>query len=232
LKHRASERRADAWPPGPFPTRYWRPHRGFPPRLFLAPTGNVEPTALHSAVATALGNGGTLLDVACGGGAASLPPAAKATHLSGVDCSAATLANFAAAAERAATPHREILGTWPEAANLTPCADVVVCRHVVYNVSDIAAFIGALAERARRRVVVELSESHPSTALAPLWQRFWGLDRPGEPTADLFVEVVRELGFHPRVQHDQRPVAKLAAGGVEYVAFVRRRLCVGPERDP
>ncbi len=204
-----------------------------PPRLFrVDPSAQVEDTPSHRAARRALGDGGTVLDVGCGGGGSSLPLVPPATHLTGVDEQAAMLANFAEACEARGVAHREVLGRWPDVAAEVGPADVVVCHHVAYNVADIGPFLVALTGHARRLVVVELPDRHPTSPFNPLWERFWGLTRPSEPSADLFVDVVRELGYEPEVERAVRPPRKPAAmDRAEYVAFVRQRLCLTPDRD-
>jgi SAM-dependent methyltransferase len=200
----------------------------YPPRLFLAAKPSASPA--RRVALEALGEGGSVLDVGCGGGAAGLALVPPAHLVTGIDISPAMLANFAAATERLGVASQQVEGSWPEVSPAVEPADVVVCHHVVYNVADVAPFVVALAGHARRRVVVELTDRHPSSNLTPLWERFWGLRRPGQPTAALFVEVVRELGFDPVVSRHRRPVAKSDTNTDAYVAFVRRRLCLPAER--
>lgn len=208
------------------------PPWGFPPTLFVASARTAPADDEGRRVARqALDVGGSVLDVGCGGGAAAVALVPPAARLTGFDPSAAMLANFAAAARSLGVAHSTVEGWWPDDAARVPPADVVVCHHVVYNVAAIVAFVDALARHARRRVVVVLSGRHPSAPLKPLWERFWGLARPDGPSADLFVDVVREAGFSPTLARRRRPVVK-AGTDAGYVAFVRRRLCLGPERDP
>ena len=203
-----------------------------PPRLFALGAGDVPADApSHRVAREALGTGGSVLDVGCGGGRSSLPLAPAASSVTGVDEHEPMLVGFAAAFERAGVSHREVLGRWPDVAGDVAAADVVVCHHVVYNVEAIDPFVRALTEHARRLVVVELPEHHPMSAFAPLWRHFWGLDLPGEPSADLFVDVVRSLGVAVAVERSVRPPRKPAQRDAGYVEFVRRRLCLGPERD-
>lgn len=202
---------------------------GFPPSLFAA--SDVPIGALHRTARAALGAGGTVLDVGCGGGAASVPLVPPATRLAGVDSSPDMLRNFANAADKAGVAHEEIPGEWPDVSDRAPLSDVVVCRNVVYNVPSIVPFSKALTGRATKSVVVELTEFHPSVALAPLWLQFWGLRYPNGPTADMFIEVLAEMGYKVDVEREVRPSIKATTSPDSYVEFVRRRLCLDSSRD-
>jgi SAM-dependent methyltransferase len=183
--------------------------------------------------AQALPDGGPVLDVGCGGGAASLALVPPAGRITGVDESASMLELFRATAAERGVEAESVQGSWPAVAAQVGHADVVVCHHVFYNVADLAPFAVALGDHARRRVVVELTTSHPLRRLGPLWQRFWGLERPDGPTADLALAVLAEAGIDARTEvapgtaRDVRAVER-----AEVVAFTRRRLCLPPERDP
>jgi len=196
---------------------------GFPPGLFGSRRGSA---VTHEAVRGGLP--GSVLDVGCGGGAASIP--ADAAELLAVDESPAMLERYRAAA--GATPVRTWCGRWPDLAADVPPADVVVAANVVYNVPDLPDFLTALTGHARRRVVVELTDAHPWTALAPLWRHFHGQDRPDGPTSALFREVLAELGIEARWTSWER--LDLFRGGdpAEVLAFTRRRLCLPADRDP
>lgn len=179
----------------------------------------------------ALPQGGSVLDVGCGGGAASLPLAPPAGLLVGFDQGGGMLEAFAERAEARGVAYHTIEGTWPDAADEAPVVDVVVCHNVFYNASDLAPFVRQLSEHARARVVVQLTEEHPLSWLNPFWRELHGIDRPEGPTSEDAAAVVREAGFHPDVQRWERP---MASGRTEedLLVFVRQRLCVGPERDP
>jgi hypothetical protein len=107
----------------------------------------------------------------------------------------------------------------------------VVCNHVVYNVADLGPFLRALTDHARRRVVVELTDRHPLSNLAPLWKSIHGLERPDGPTAADACAAATALGYDVRLVRFERPSLWDHAPWEERVAFSRRRLCVGPERD-
>jgi hypothetical protein len=103
---------------------------------------------------------------------------------------------------------------------------------VLYNVADLVPFVEALTAKARHRVVVELTVSHPQANLNPLWQRFHGVERPSRPTADDAVEVLGELGLEVGRERWEAPSRWSGSHRSHLVAFVRRRLCLPPERDP
>lgn len=191
-----------------------------------------EPGPSRRRAAEALPDGGSVLDVGVGGGAASLPLAPPATLLVGVDQGADMLETFALGAERRGVAHREVQGVWPAAAGEVDSADVVVCHHVVYNVADLVPFASALTARARHRVVVELTGEHPTANLNPLWRCLHGLERPAGPTAEdalaALVEMGLDVSWEASATHWDRPDHVEA----EVVAMFRRRLCVGAERDP
>lgn len=208
------------------------PPWGLPPELFrVQDPSAVEDSPSRRAALAGLAGGGTVLDVGCGGGAASLQVAQAASWVTGVDEQAGMLANFAQACAAAGLGHTEIEGRWPDAAGQVELADVVLCHHVVYNVAEIVPFLQALTEHARRLVVVELTAAHPTSPFNPLWEQFWGLSRPSEPSAQLFVEVVREMDYDPVAQPFIRPPRPPSVDRSEYVAFARRRLCLPSDRD-
>lgn len=168
---------------------------------------------------------GSVLDVGCGGGRASLAVAEAAGSLIGVDHDPGMLEVFAADCAARGIEHRTILGPWPEVADEAGRADVVVCHHVGYNTVDFAPFLSALTEAARRGVVMELTARHPMSWLDPLWDRFHGVHR-GEPaTADDAIAVLGELGITPSVTRWDRG-ARLPEDPV----WVARRLCLPESR--
>jgi len=202
---------------------------GFPAGLFGASRG-VEST--HRAIAAALPDGGSLLDIGCGGGAATIPVAAPAGSLLGVDSSEQMLQAFAAAAEAADTPVRTWLGPWAEVAADVPIADVAVAANVVYNVPDIGDFLQTMTAHARDRVVIELTDSHPWTGMAALWRHFHQQDRPAGPSLAEFLDVTNELGLDARVETFHRVAVWASAEPEVVLSFNRRRLCLPVEREP
>lgn len=142
------------------------------------------------------------------------------------------LDEFVRAASAVGAARRTVHGEWPDVADATPVADVVVCHHVLYDVADIVPFVEALTRHARLGVVVEVPVRHPMSAWSAAWTHFWGIDRPDGPTSIDLVEVVRELGLDPEVAvGPRRRLSAAAADPARLVPVARRRLCLDPGRD-
>lgn len=209
----------------------------FPPDLFAraaeaAVAADAPRSPSFHRAREALSDGGSVLDVGVGGGAASLPLVPPAAHVTGVDQGDELLAAFDEAATALGIPHDLVRGRWPDVAAEAPAADVVVCHHVLYNVGDLEPFVSALSDHARRRVVVELTEQHPMSRFNHLWRALHGIERPAGPTAEDALAAITELGLAATSESWERLGHPSHMSRSETVAFARRRLCVGPDRDP
>ncbi len=206
----------------------------FSPEIFAAPEpGTFERSLSNRRAAEALGDGGSVLDVGCGGGAAAFAVAPPATEVIGTDRQADMLDLFAATARGRGIPSVVHAGSWPEVAGEVPVADVVVCHNVLYNVTDIPSFVAALNAHARRRVVIEITPKHPQDRRRMLWRHFWNLERPHEPTAATAVEAIAEAGLDPVAEESLLPEDPRAAARREFEGPQWcRNLCLPPEREP
>lgn len=197
----------------------------------FTPTGDLfveTPSRLRAL--EALPDGGSVLDIGCGGGRAAFGLTPPAQHVIGIDHQQGMLDVFTEQARQRKVECSTVLGDWPDVSEQTPHADVVVCHHVLYNVQNIAPFIHALSEKARKRVVVEIPQHHPLSSLSGLWKEFWNLDRPTHPSSADAVDVIRACGYDPHFEnftqeHGIRPVSD------DDVRFTRIRLCLTPDRD-
>ena len=204
----------------------------FIPEMFAAPApGTFELSLSNRRAAEALGDGGSVLDVGCGGGAAALAVAPTATRVIGTDRQPDMLELFSATAQKRSIAASVVAGSWPEVADQTPIADVVVCHGVLYNVTAIAPFVAALDAHARRRVVIEITPKHPQDRRRKLWRHFWDLDRPREPTASTAVEVLVEAGLSPIVEESLLPEDFASKRSDLEAAHWCRNMCLPPERD-
>lgn len=183
-------------------------------------------------VLSAWGTSPSVLDVGCGGGRASLALVPPATLVVGIDRQREMLDVFAAEAHARGVSAEVVCGEWPAVAACAPQCDLVVCHHVLFNVPELVPFVTAASERARRRVVIELSMAHPLANLSPAWEKFWGLQRPTAPTALDAADVLREMGIDVRVERFEAPDPKadreVTAADVRHT---RVRLCLPASRD-
>ncbi len=202
----------------------------FTPALFRAPAEPGPDTPSRLRALEALPDGGSVLDVGCGGGAAGLalvPPAARVT---GFDQSEELLALFTERARDLGVENEATQGSWPDDAALVGPADVVVCHHVAYNVPGLGAVAAELTSHARARVVMELSGQHPRAGVNHLWRHVWDVERPTGPNADDAIAVLVEAGIEPSVE--RIPRGARVVDRETRVASVRRYLCLPAERDP
>ena len=171
------------------------------------------------------GPGGSILDIGAGTGRASLPLAEEGHPLVAVEKDPGMAAGLRAeAAERGVTV-AVVEGAWPDVAAQVGEADVVMSANVVYDVADIAPFLRAMTDHARRGVVLELTERHPWANLAPWYRALHGLDRPDGPTWEDLVDVVQEaVGVEPEVTRWSRPGGLWYESWDELLEILGRRL--------
>ena len=189
----------------------------------------------------ALPRGGSVLDVGCGTGGTSSSLRARAGLVTGVDPRQEMLERFAAATGAqpgllqrlagGAPDVRTVEGRWPDVAPDVAPADVVLAGNVLYDVTEgVAAFVDALHDHARQRVVVTLTARHPLHWVNPYAEAVHGIRRPAEPTAGVAADVVREvtgvtpthLAWTERLSPPEDPAA--------LEDLVARRACVRPEQ--
>lgn len=210
------------------PASPWVPERGTFARRAAArlarPIGNSYRRARE-----ALPQGGTVIDIGAGAGAASLPLLDRAGALVAVDQDEESLAELVRLAGANADRVTTVIGVWPAVAGAVPPADVVVCNHVLYNVPEIAPFIAAVEAHAERRAVIEITARHPLARLNPLWKRFHDVERPTRPTWEDAVRTIEAL--RGPVQVERETLEPEPAGEWdELLTNTTRRLCLPLER--
>ena len=200
-----------------------------PPAVFTLPEV-IPDTPSHDRAREAMPEGGSVLDIGCGGGMAAYAIAPPASTVIGVDHQQEMLEMFAATASDRGLNHQEIFGDWPAVADQAPLADVVTCHHVVYNVSNIGPFLLGLDAHAIKRVVIEMPQNHPLSSRRAAWKRFWNIDRPIDPTPQDLMAVLAELGISANLELWDGPT--VAALPIEdEVKFLRIRLCLDSSKD-
>ena len=185
-------------------------------------------TASDAVAREALPNAGIVLDVGVGAGAASLR--LRPGNIIGVDPISELLATFTHRARQLGIPTTTIQGRWPDVAPQTEIADVVVCHHLVYNVSDLAGFAAELTSHAHDRVVIEMTTVHPMAWMTPYWEALHGLTQPDRPTVEDAIEVLTALGIRVNQQRWGRQYQMIGETGPDQLARVARRLCLDPAR--
>lgn len=194
-----------------------------PVALFDSEQSGLTPS--HHRALEALDAGGDVLDVGAGRCAMSLPLRPPASRIVAVDSQPAMLENCPADVS--------LLGRWPDVARQAGMATVVVCGHVLYNVPDLGPFVDALNHAARKRVVVEITRTHPRDRPLEraLWRHFWGIERPTVPTWEDARAVIRECGIDPQVELWESDQRGGFAGLDDLVSWMRRTVCLDASRD-
>ena len=203
------------------------------PELFRPLPGTGEGSLATRRAREALADGAVVLDVGCGGGAASLALADRAGSVIGADESAEMLELYTAEATSRDLEVITVPGRWPDSQVSSELgADVVVCHHVAYNVAALDEFAHALdrATKPGGRVVMELTLHHPQTVNAPLWRHFWNIERPTGPSADDAHAVLIEAGIDATFEVGEAGQLRRESPPETRAAGAARMLCLGPDR--
>src|SRR6476620_7919684 len=104
----------------------------FSAAFFRPPVEPTPDTPSRVRAREALPEGGSVLDVGCGGGAAGLALVPPADRVTGFDQSQELLDLFAARAAELGIEFMAVQGSWPDNAATVGPADVVVTHHVAY----------------------------------------------------------------------------------------------------
>ena len=199
-----------------------------PPALFALPE-IISETPSHIKAREALPEGGSILDIGCGGGVATFAIAKSGNRVIGVDHQAEMLDMYSKNAKARDIESEVHEGFWPAIADQVPVADVVTVHHVVYNVGDIEPFLREADKHARKRVVLELPLAHPMTSASPGWKYFWNLVRPTSPTADDLLLVLNEMGINAHIEKFSADFP-LEQSAEDIAERTRVRLCLPPAR--
>lgn len=203
---------------------------GRDPRTTTTAAPTVDERAARLAREVLPRTGGTVADVGCGTGAASVALAARASEIIGIDTDVAALDEFRAAIAQHGIARRTVEGRWPDLAAAVPVVDVAVSHHVAYFVADIVPFLDQLTTHARLAVVVVVPARHPWSAWRAAIEHLHDVELPDGPSADDLIGVTHDLGYRPDVERYERPGLHRWEPGPDQLEVARQRCGVPPER--
>ena len=191
-EHRQSERIMADLPPKDF----WSglSHRFVPPR----PGEGGRDETLKALLAIVRPEH-TVTDVGAGAGRLAVPLSRRCRKVTAVEPSEAMRAKLAEMAEAWDVNNLVVVPERWEDASLDP-ADIVICAHVVYTVTDIELFTTKLDNHAREFVAVILFEKPAAANYFPLWAKVYGEERLILPSAPEYTAVLAEMGVDYQVQ--------------------------------
>ena len=199
-----------------------------PPAIFQIPK-EIELTTSHKIASEAIIEGGSVLDIGCGGGIAAFALVPPASLVIGIDHQQLMLDMFTENARQRKVKSQTILGFWPDVANQAPVADVVTAHHVLYNVPKVEQFLTQMDAHANKRVVIEIPTQHPLSNMTELWKHFWNLERPTAPTYQDLIRVIEEQGFNPKM-HLWQGELRSTIDTDQAAEYMRIRLCLPKSR--
>jgi len=167
-----------------------------------------------------------IIEIGGGAGRIGLPMALRAKSLRNVEPSMAMREQF----DIATTEHRvsnatSIASTWPLGKEIS--ADVALTVDVTYFITDIEAFIRAMHESAKRRVLILTWTVAPPNINAELFQVAFGEEQAPVPGFRELLPVIWELGIVPDVQVVDQPFTwpeRLPTTEAEAVTFALEEL--------
>ena len=169
----------------------------------LASNFRVDPRRTDDPVLDSLfkivGPESTVLDVGGGAGRLALPLALRCKHVTVAEPSDAMLKELREGAQEAGIDNLSIVqAEWGEAE--TEPADMVVCAHVVYGVTEIEPFLRKLVAHANKSVAIFAFMEAPPTRLAPLWKAVHGEERINMPALPELLQVLWEMEIYPDIE--------------------------------
>lgn len=187
-----------------------------------------QPDAFMRALTPRLRPGDRVIDVGAGTGRYLPYLAGQVAEVLAVEPSPAMRAELARTLGEARVENvRIVAGGWPLGGPVA--ADVVISAHVVYGVREVGPFLEAMDAAAGRLCALYLGLKHPSSALAPFWERVHGEPRLPLPGALEALAACHQLGLPARLDLVPAPTSFGFAGPDEALDELRMRLRVTPD---
>ncbi|MDE2891714.1 MAG: class I SAM-dependent methyltransferase [Chloroflexota bacterium] len=183
----------------PFDESYWEryaPGYRFDPHR--------EPEPLLAAALRYVKSNHDVIEVGGGAGRIGLPFALRARSLLNVEPSAAMREQFRLAVADFGIDNATVLPSrWPTEEDVQ--ADLVITADVTYFISDIEAFVRALNDAARHRVIIFTWTVPPPNVNAELFEVAFGEPEEPSPGFRELLPVIWKLGIAPDVQVVDEP---------------------------
>ncbi len=171
-----------------------------------------------------------VLDVGAGGGRFALPLALRCRQVVAVEPSGAMIEQMRAGMDESGIGNVSIVQqTWEEA-EVEP-ADVALCAHVVYGVTDIELFLRKLTAHARKRVLLPAFTHPPIARFSPFWKPVHGEERIEMPALKEIVEALWDLDIYPDVEMVERIEQRPFRDYESALNQLRLRLYVTPDTE-
>lgn len=172
----------------------------------------------------------TVLDVGGGAGRYALPLALRSRQVTVVEPSESMAAALLESAGEAGIGNVTVVPeNWEQAE--VEAADLVICAHVVYGVTELEPFIRKLESHARQRVVLAAFVESPLVQTAPVWARVHGEERILLPALPELVRALWEMDIYPDIVMMPPEPPQSVPDRAAAETMLRRWLYVAPDTE-
>jgi SAM-dependent methyltransferase len=171
----------------------------------------------------------TVLDVGAGTGRHTMALAPHVRRVTAVDPSEAMLGLLRQDVEQEGLRNVDAVQSEWMTANVER-ADIVICSHVLYPISDVEPFVRKLDEHAARRVFVYIRVDPLATDVG-LWREFYGVPLQGQPTFEDLYPLLMQMGIVADAEIVEHRFTWTFASLDEAVLQIRNALCLREDDD-
>ena len=172
----------------------------------------------------------SVLDVGGGAGRLALPLALRCRRVTVVEPSESMLEELGKAVRDGEISNIDVVqGQWEEVE--VEHADVVLCAHVVYGISEIAPFVRKLHAHVRDRVLMLAFVDSPQARLSPFWRPVHGEERVDLPALPELLRVLWEMEIYPDLEMLGTGETQPFDSRDSAVEQLRQRLYVRPDTE-